>query len=467
VDSNAPVRPLKAVGIAAAAALAARAAAGPVQVGPAHFGSPLGIESLFAGVFLTLLFIQSDGATLSAAKPTPFRLAPLALALAFVALCFSFNLRDPYLSDDYIIVTNAAFDPHRIFALFTTPGGDGSFRPLGYLWFDLLRAIGGAVSWKWHAAALAVHLVNCGLLYGIVWTLWPEEAAAALAALLFGIHGTRPEVVTWTAGNFDLLACCFTLAAVLCLLRGRTIAGLLLVALGIMSKESAYAAPFILAGFAFAGRRQVRPALIGSLAVCALMFAWRWALFHGPGGYTDPTTGRPQVLSFHLWPAVKALCLRMWAVLLVPVNWDAGARTALAAAGILASCGALMYLAASLPRRILIGLTAVTIGATLPAYHLALIGDSLMGSRVLYLPAVGFCALCGHMSARNRPAAALLVIGMAGILAHNLRTWHQVAELADRTCAAAAAGAHPKAIHDINGIVLFANGFSECVALKR
>ena len=112
-----------------------------------------------------------------------------------------------------------------------------------------------------------------------------------------------------------------------------------------MSKESAYAAPAVIFGFAAAGNRlresRIRLALIANIAVCATMFAYRWSLFHGPGGYMNPATGQPQVLSFHLGSALKALFLRVWANLLFPVNWDASAKSAILAAALAAGAGAI------------------------------------------------------------------------------------------------------------------------------
>ena len=103
--------------------------------------------------------------------------------------------------------------------------------------------------------ALAIHLANCALLYFIVKALWGQGPLAAVAALLFGLHGTRPEAVAWSAGNFDLLACAFTFAATLCALRRRTLAACAFVALAILSKESAYAAPAVMLGLAAAAGR--------------------------------------------------------------------------------------------------------------------------------------------------------------------------------------------------------------------
>jgi hypothetical protein len=521
----AAVRFLAAVSLTAALALSVRAMAGPLVVGALHFASPMGMESLFAGVFLAVVLLQTQRSTAPVAiaqSAARLRIAPLLLALAIVAAAYIPSLWDPFLSDDYILVSRATLDPARILAVFHTPGGrdtigagaalntpgnDGSFRPLGYLYFALLHQFGGLDPLKWHACALCIHLINCALLYLILGAIvsradplvrtgppgpvlrlaqhLPEviklaggpaadrggrPTVAFLAAVLFGLNGTRPESVAWTAGNFDLLACAFVLAATLAVLRNRLVLALPLFLFGLLSKESAYAAPAVILCFAAAADRlresRIRVALAASMAICAAMFAYRWSLFHGPGGYINPATGQAQVLSFHLVTTLKALLLRIWANLLFPVNWDASPRSAVLAAALLAGSCAIVYAAFAnrIPRRVALSMLVLTIGAVLPAYHLALIGDNLNGSRILYLPATGFCVLCAYLTQRSRLAAAVLVVSTAVILLHNLDAWHRNAMLADQVCAEVTTQAP---VHDLNGVVFFANGYKECVEMKR
>jgi hypothetical protein len=466
----AAIRSLAVATLAAALAISLRALLGSFVAGPIHFASPMGVESLFAAAFLAIVLLRCEAGAAPAGKIAPALFAPLPLALAVVAAPFIPYLSDPFLSDDYILVSRATLDPSRILAVFHTPGGDGSFRPLGYLYYALLHHFFGADALKWHACALAVHLINCALLYLIVRTLWPNSVLAFASAVLFGLNGTRPESVAWTAGNFDLLACAFTLAATLAVLRGRVWIALPFLALAIMSKESAYAAPAVIFGFAAAGNRlrepRIRLGLIASAAICAAMFAYRWSLFHGPGGYVNPATGQPQVFSFHLGSALKALFLRVWANLLFPVNWDASAKSAILAAALAAGAGAMLYAAyaSRLPLRIVLSMLALTIGALLPAYHLALIGDNLNGSRILYLPAIGFCVLCAHLLRSKPLAAAVAIICTGAVLIHNLDAWHRNAVLADQVCAGAT---HQAPVHDLNGVVFFANGYKECVEMRR
>ena len=448
-------------GVAAAAAMgvALRAALGPFTVAGVRTASPLGLETVFgcalAGLWLT------RGRTKPAFSTWNL---PLAAALALVVIAFLPNLPDPFLSDDYILAARATFEPARLIALFHQPGGDGSFRPLGYVYFGLLRAVFGANSLAWHSVALIIHLLNCALLYFVVKTLWNSGPAAALVAALFGLHGSRPEAVAWSAGNFDLLACAFVFGALLSAVRGRVAAACVCTAMALLSKESAYATPLLILGFAIAGDRVrlARNALLGSTAVCAAMLAWRWMLFHGPGGYVDPATGRAQVLSFHWGSALKALLLRVWALMNFPIDWDAFTRSLPLALAILLAAAALLG-AAPPARRVSVGLLAATVFALLPAYHLALIGQDLNGSRILYLPAAGFCVLCAHLARSQRWVAVALIAASLVMLRVNLAAWHENAALADEVCAGTTAQAP---VHDRKGIVFFANGYAECRALK-
>ena len=446
---------------AAAVLIALRAALGPYSLLlGVRVSSPIGLESVFACGFLALLFCRPPR------KEQPFEWRiPFVFLLGLIALAYAPNLRDPFLSDDYILAARATFDPPRLAALFHTPGGDGSFRPIGYVYFGLLRRLFDANSTAWHSVALSVHLVNCALLYWIVKSLWNGRAAASIAAMLFGLHGTRPEAVTWSAGNFDLLACAFAFAATLCALRRRTLAAAGLTALAVLSKESAYATPLLILGFAAAASRvrELRAPILASAAVCAAMLAWRWTLFHGPGGYLDPATGHAQILSFHLGSALKALLLRVWTLLLFPINWDAFSRSLPLALAVIVSAATLI-LASPPSCRISLALLGTTVGTLLPAYHLALIGHDLNGSRILYLPAAGFCVLCGRLVQTRRTLAAALILSSALILRINLSAWHDDAILADQVCAGTTS---QLPIHDRKGVVFFANGYAECRELKR
>jgi hypothetical protein len=482
---------LTALAIGAAAILCLRATVGPVRVGLFTVGSPLPLEQIFWVALVLLGLLARNGSTMEPRNKGAAPLLPIGGTVILVALFFCWNLHDSFLSDDYILISRTSLDLETVKGLFTNPGGDGAFRPIGDLYFALAGHWAGLEPWKWHLCGLILHLLNCALLYFLTWILWSNPVISRNSALVFGLHGTRPEVVVWTAGNFDSLACCFSLAALICAFLSRDarrsfpyqllLAGLL--TLAIWSKESAYAVPVLLIGFAWAAKDfrgpGMRRSLVCAVLVCTALFVHRWVLFGGPGGYSNPATGRPAVLSLSLLSSAKALLLRLWAILLFPLNWDASDGWVLPICTALLA-GLALCLVLNSNRKsfgIYAALLSMTACALLPAIHLALIGESCLGSRILYLPSVGFCVLCAHLMAAQKSSArrvitqAVLVVSVAVVLAHNLRGWHQTARLADRFCADIADGkaepmvSNPPSV--VHGVFFFANGLSECVSLKR
>jgi hypothetical protein len=475
----------------ASALLCLRAWLGPFDWGPIHVNSPLVAEGVFSASIIALLLLGGKHAE-AAGQPESGGRLPLLLfaaALCLVAFAFCWNLGDPFLADDYIMVSHAAVNPPSLAERLHTPGGDGTFRPVTGLWFDTVGAWAGWRPWRWHLLDLVRHLLDCGLLFALVWTLWSNSFLAFAATVLFGLHGTRPEAVTWNAATCDSLAVFFALAALLCAFRsppGRiSFVSLALtnifVALAILSKESAYATPVLLLGFAFvAGRLRQRPVLVAfasTALLSAALLAYRWMLFHGPGGYVDRVTGRPQILSLKLIPTAKALLVRIWSTLLFPVNWQAE-QAALLLPAVLLACTVFLYLAyaPAHPRTLVRVLLLTTALAVLPAIHLALIDDTTLGSRILYLPSLAFCVLWAHILGSIRPirlrnVAMFAVIACLGCgLAHNLRAWHRTALAADDVCTKAAAvpspplPAMPSHLH---GVFFFGGTFPDCVAMKR
>jgi hypothetical protein len=180
--------------------------------------------------------------------------------------------------------------------------------------------------------------------------------------------------------------------------------------------------------------------------------------------------------------AMKAVISRIWVILLVPNNWDsvvslwAAFSVALTIGGLLAILIGPRAISQRL-RLTRLGLTSATGCAVLPAIHLALVGQSALGSRILYLPSITFALLIGSLvhSSSSRfaiAAAGVMILGSAGVLEHNLEVWHKVAVNAQRVCVTAARDRDaaqytppPPATQD--GVFFFKNGFPECVNLVR
>ncbi len=463
------------VAVAAAAVLAVRAALGPFRIPHVDVvvNSPFRLETIFWFCVLGLILMRGNSAAV-AKEDSNFPRAYLAAVLALVALAYARNLADPFLSDDYILLSAGPFRWTDLTAHLRSPGGDGSWRPLGYAYFAMMRAVDGFSPLKWHLQALVVHLANSALVFRIAWKLWQNTAAAFVAGAAFGLSGARPEAAYWISGGYEILAAFCVLAALSIALSDRIGANakLLLVAsltaLAIGCKETAYASPVLLAVLVW-NRAQGRQLVAASIVVCAALFIWRWHVFGGPGGYADPATGHSMILSLPLATTAKALLARIWSVLLLPVNWDAPALWWLPVS--LVACAAGLIVLLTCGSKTQIGLLAAVAAGVVPAIHLALIGQSALGSRILYLPGVAFALWLGSALAgagqRGAMAAAVMLLGTAGILENNLGAWHDAAVTARALCQAGAAGVIVQPPGTFEGVYLLRNGFAECVAAAR
>src|SRR5271156_4418475 len=109
--------------IFAVAILCLRAFVGLFRVGPASIRSPFPLEQSLGLAFIALaLFSNRNRATeqLTTQRPS---LLHLCAALTAVAIPFCWNLRDPFLSDDYILVSRVSLDWQTVLWYFTHAGG--------------------------------------------------------------------------------------------------------------------------------------------------------------------------------------------------------------------------------------------------------------------------------------------------------------------------------------------------------
>ncbi len=418
----------------------------------------MNVEGIFALLFVALLLVNSR----SARKPNrrAFAWAPVALAL-IVALAFCRYLAFPFLADDYVHTANAhAFDWHAMVALFTVPASDRFFRPVGYLSYAL-DGLWAWAPWAWRTVNLALHILNTLLVYALCRKLDLPQLPAFLGALLFGIHGSRPEAVTWVAARFDLLAVLFGLICLLCMIRGWRFAACCAVLLATMSKESAFVVPLLAVAVCWYQRRPWRPT-VPLFAVAAIVFAYRWWLLGGIGGYHDAANGAPTVFNFRLTSTLKALFPRFWATLLFPVNWTGALGTVLALCMVL-GIGALAYLAwrGAERRPLLLGLLLATI-CSLPVHQFLSIGPDLEKSRVLYFASVGLAVM--FAAARSRTAVCVFLLFQFAALEHNLEIWKRVGYLAKSVCDA---GVTITGLPNVvDGVYFLHTGYPECMSRR-
>jgi hypothetical protein len=428
-------------------------------------------------------------------KPLPFRTGTLVLlTIAVVFACYGPVLSVPLLHDSYTHVVLAQTQSWRTLlnSFVTHPtSGDFFFRPLGYASFLLDSHWAGFSPLRWHLWNVCVHAINAGLVLILARRLSFSPVSATAAAILFAIHGSRPEVVAWVAARFDLLACLFSLLSLLCLdsyVKARRFRWasltLLFAVLAVFSKESAYCLPLIMLVLAFFYDPVKRRLVYRLAALCGGMFfallIYRFWLLRGPGGY-QTHGGAFDVLNFNPVRTLNALFFREWSLLFFPVNWstDVGALLKFAAVGSVIALVCIAILVKASDRRLIAALVLVFV-ASLPVQHLLLIGPDLNGARVLYLPVLGVCLFWGllfELRPEVRTGGLLLATVLAAqaiYLEHNLGIWKQTAILSRDVCASfgkEVSRDHAPVFvqnlpHKRNGVFFLSNGFPQCVAMN-
>jgi len=471
---------LTGVAVIMAAIVAARMLFGPIHFGPLSVTTPLNPEG-FLGLAVTILLLTRVAASPPmsiSSRRSAVLLALGVIAITVIALRRALGIY--FLSDDFILVrigqewTAAAFQ-----YTITHGGGDGFFRPLGYPSFALDARLGGLNPVWWHASSLAIHSANAVLVLFLARRLGASVMAAGFAGALFAVHGIHPEAVVWIAGRFDLVATFFLLAGLLLFtmtsdrVSAHVIAfhagALACFTVAALTKESAFIFPLLVAGYALAKRQPLRPT-IPYFALAAILFAYRWSLFGGIGGYINPATGRPAALSLGFGSTVKAVGVRLWTSLYFPLNWSTDPSLALALAAV-AYMAAILWLARrSRSARTLWLAAAAILICTIPGLSLLAGSPALAGSRVLYLPSVWFAILLalaldgtrGHGRVRYVAAAIVLVFHFAA-LQHNLGFWEAASAQVKAACETGA----PELPNSINGVPALANGRPECIEMGR
>jgi hypothetical protein len=490
------MRPIRIL-LVSTAALASTALLIRVCIGPSRLpASPLNLESIASLAFLlcaSLLTLTQTRVGIDEKDKTSVSRAFCIAAICCVAVAaYLPYLSNPLLFDDYTHLSGSSDAWQSMIGsslLHHPQGGDFFFRPAGYVsyWIDYHWA--GSDPVRWHLWNLLMHAANSLLIYWLCRQLSFERFGALIAALVFALHASHPEVVAWMAARFDLLAVFFSLITLIALNRfldSRKAAWFALMVcaclLAVLSKEAAFCLP-LLALCLILFRTKRAPIEIAKLAgvlaaLCAIVFVYRQWFLGGIGGYRD-AAGAPTILHFSLLQTLKGLFYREWALLFFPLNWSVPLSfwVKVAAGAFLLAAVFFVVRARQVDPR-LPACLALIVAAALPVQHLLLIGQDLSGARVLYLPTIGLALLWGLLAQSygdRMPATVLtaaLLLFQWTALAHNLDIWRSAALLSRQTCVQAAdeLGRDPRPImvRDLpslwKGVFFLRNGFALCVA---
>ncbi|HEU4937786.1 MAG TPA: hypothetical protein VFT39_15105 [Vicinamibacterales bacterium] len=213
------------------------------------------------------------------------------------------------------------------------------YRPLGFVSHAIDWAIAGQDPREFHLTNLAIHVINTILVLLIGLKLSPRPLGGLLAAALFALHASNNEAVVWMSARFDLLATCFGLAALVCVMRGGIagqISAPVLFFCALLSKESVVALPIAVAGWGTFRLRAPTSRTVMSVVPWLVALAAYSALRQLGGGISavGGASRAPKLAAFIICLAsVVALSSNRW---LYVRKWLKGKRT---------QCAVLMFAA--------------------------------------------------------------------------------------------------------------------------
>jgi hypothetical protein len=173
------------------AGLAWRAAGGPFKLAALAVNSPLNLQCMLGLSATALLLMHSRRGDHRADTATGRSIVWLLAILLVTAGTLWEAVRFPLVFDDYTLARyGQEMSPAMARYYLTQPGGDGFFRPIGYLSFglDALWSVRDPV--RWHLTGLVLHLANTVLVWLLASHLFQDRLTASWTAALFALHGT-------------------------------------------------------------------------------------------------------------------------------------------------------------------------------------------------------------------------------------------------------------------------------------
>ena len=382
-----------------------------------------------------------------AAHPASTRLWPLLAAIVLLAACLPYwqSLGYDFVWDDTSIVGTGldVRGPHDLSRIWSTPFdsflGDpmrqpNYFRPVVLLTLASDRALSGDAPAGYHLTNVLVYAIVCVLLWLFAWELSGRPLAATGGAVVFALHPTHPESVSFISGRTDLIAGAFLFASLWAAARwGPRIRHVVLklapassfLLLALYSKEVAFFASPLLVLVLWVRERRLRArdllaAAIPILLSDAIYWASRISVL---GAHTLPAASPVEGMAPQILTSV-AVVARYVAVLLVPVSLSARhevaplrSPNAIFLAGLLALALIAIGLVLLVRRRSRWSIPLFLFASTLlPLCYVRIIAGALVAERLLFIPsgalALGIALLPGTIPYFAAGVAAPLFLAL-------------------------------------------------------
>ena len=141
--------------------------------------------------------------------------ALICLAIITVSIvAFKSIMHTFFIADDATLLTNLRHFEYFLKHL-TGDWGAGFYRPLIDLFFYVDYQIWGKDPFGYHVTNVLMHALNGILVFSLATRLTGDKRTGALAGLIFAVHPSHSEAVSWISGRIDVVCSFFYLGAIL------------------------------------------------------------------------------------------------------------------------------------------------------------------------------------------------------------------------------------------------------------
>ncbi len=271
----------------------------------------------------------------------------------------------------------------------------------------------------YHCTNLFLHIINCLLVFALIFGLSGNYTPALLAGLLFAVHPLRVESVAWISERKELLASLFYLLSLLFYLRYLNKGGrkqyvfcFLSLLLSLLSMPLAISQPFVLLLIDYLlGKKVDKKTMLNKVPffAIAVLFAAIAVLNiqkgYGVASLISPLSPLTMVCApfygivFYLVKSIMPL--RLCAYHPFPTALDTGMNVMLIGATVLAfGCAAALYFFRDRSRKLVFGSLFFLVTA-LPMLQIVRTANAIVADRYSYIPTIGvsfiFAEMFGHL----------------------------------------------------------------------
>ncbi|CAB3400234.1 unnamed protein product [Caenorhabditis bovis] len=300
-----------------------------------------------------------------------------------------------------------------------SPHSHKSYRPLTTLTFWINRIVDSGVT-GYHIVNIVIHIANSLLVYHLtekIGEIFTEFGEVALpAATLFAVHPVHTEAVANITGRAELLMTFFVLISVIWFIQSsedvRTFDIFLISLLSTFSKEQGcmimpICTSLQLLQSGFTKKFRLLKLCFWFITISFLRFAInnfetaKFSKLDNPTAFLDSVILRginySYIWLYHLYLLIlpTQLCFdySMGCIPIITNEWDLRALSPALLSFII--IGSLLIISRLQNKRSIIFATSFGLLAFLPCTNLFFTVGFTIAERVLYLPSVGFCILCG------------------------------------------------------------------------